>query len=347
MRSRESGDGASLYWNTRRKGQFRCTFLAKGVWQSRRFGANVDRRDEWVMTMTEVAEWRKAIDPDDLRENDRFGPWVDEVTSHNDLPRRFRDWWPELQGAEHLLKVPRPLDRAEIKPGMDLYEYVVAGFPDRVVLMHAETREVTRREVPRDQIVATLNHRHMLKASWHLLLADGSTVEVQYNAASAPLVAEVDRWLLPPAPAAGTGPTASAHPHHYLFQSMVGELNSGRRDRLRPIHVEEPRQLARNEKGRRRRTTGMMALASTTELVLFNHGAPTLSFFRRSTFRYYTYRIPLDRITSFEWHPPAEETSPPSFGEFMIHCGQQVIVQQMLDSPDAITGLLRSHGVDG
>lgn len=92
--------------------------------------------------------------------------------------------------------MPRSLDRAKVRPGLDLYETVIAVFPDRVRVLRADRADVTSREAPRGEIVATVLHTNLLVARWTLLLADGGTVEVEYNAVSHPTIAEVNRYVL-------------------------------------------------------------------------------------------------------------------------------------------------------
>lgn len=189
-----------------------------------------------------MADWRAAADPEDLREYDRFGPWIDRVVDAVDVPRRFRPWWPELSQARYLLKVPRSYDRAQIRPGMDLYESMIAVFPDRVSVVRADPAEVVRRDVARDEVVATIRHTNLLIARWTLLLADGSSVEVEYNSVSEAVVAEVDRYLMAsPEPAALSLTTPPAlMPQEHFFRSVLIDLNNQSDLPVRPIHIEEP-----------------------------------------------------------------------------------------------------------
>lgn len=292
-----------------------------------------------------MSAWRAAADPDDLREYDRFGPWVDEITEPVDMPRRFRPWWPELSTARYLLKVPRPYDRAQVRPGTDLYGVVIAVFPDRVCVLRAEPSRVTRRDVPRTEVVATVRYSNLLRARWSLLLADADRVEVEFSSSSLPIVAQVDQYLMSnPVAEPSTEPAPQLAASDHFFASVIVDLNAKASVPVQPVHIEEPGQPCRNERGRRRRSAGMMLLASSDDLVIVNRDVAAKSLFGRSDYAWNLIRIPFRSITSFEVRSP-EETSPPSFSQFVLACDRQVIGQPCLVRPDAVATLLRSRGV--
>ncbi|MBB1511047.1 hypothetical protein H5399_00270 [Tessaracoccus sp. MC1627] len=302
------------------------------------------------MMAAKIPTWRAAADPDDLREYDAFGPWIAEVKDPADLPRRFSRWWPDLEGARYLLKVPRPIDRAKVHPGMDLYESVIAVFPDKVRVLRAGPTDVTSREAPRNDVVATILHTNLLVARWTLLLADGGALDVEYNAVSHPTIAEVDRYVLSHGPgdlkqpAAPVVTSSTAPPKYHFFGSLLLALNTGATERVQPIHVDEPGQSCLNERGRRRRSAGAMILASSEDLVIINRNRTVEPLFRRSNYAYNVTRVPFRRMTSFEIRRP-EKTSPPSFTELVLTCHRTVITQAVLTSPDAVADLLAAHGV--
>ena len=179
------------------------------------------------MTST-MPHWRAGVDPDDLREYDRFGPWIDHVRQPSDMPRRFRPWWPELAAARYLLKVPRSYDRSQVSPGMDLYESLIAVLPDRVCVLRADPTRIVRRDVARDEIVASVRHTSLLTGLWSLLLVDGGTLEVPFNSVSGSLIAEVERFLITdpgltgvPTPVSWADP-----PRNHLFRSVIAALDA-------------------------------------------------------------------------------------------------------------------------
>lgn len=291
-----------------------------------------------------MSDWRAAADPDDLREYDRFGPWIDEIKDAVDMPRRFRPWWPELQAAAHLLKVPRPYDRAQIRPGMDLYESVIAVFPDTLCILRAESREVLRREVNRDEVVATVRYSNLLLGYWSLLLADGGRVEVEFNTVSQSTIADVDRYLMSPRLAADPHSVDAVRPEDHYFQSVTAALNAGASAAIEPVHVEEPGQPCRDQRNRRRRTAGMMVLASHHDLIIFNRDMEARPLLRRANYASNIIRLPYRLMSSFEIRRP-EPTSPPSFAQLIITCDRQVVRQSSIASFDSVATLLMAHGV--
>lgn len=292
-----------------------------------------------------VPAWRAATDPDDLREYDRFGPWIDRVTEAVDMPRRYRPWWPELSDARYLLKVPRSYDRAQIRPGMDLYESVIAVFPDKLCILNAHPTEVVRRDVARDEVVATVRYNNLLIGRWTMLLADSSEVAVDFNSVSGATIAEVDGYLMSHASdrlPCRVPPAAPTEDH--FFQTVVATLNAAADQPVRTIHVEEPRQSCRSERHRRRHSAGMMVLASPDDLVIVNRDRAVRPGFRRANYASNIVRIPFRLMTSFDIRRPGV-TVPPAFSHLEVTCDRQVISQPCLTSPDAVADLLIDHGV--
>jgi hypothetical protein len=291
------------------------------------------------------SDWRRAADPEDLREYDRFGPWIDRVTEPVDMPRRFRPWWPELSGAAHLLKVPRDYDRSQVRPGMDLYQAVIGIFPDGLVYLRAAGDQVHRRDVGLAGVVATRRHSNLLVGGWSLLLADGSALDIDFNTVSMPTIALVDRYLLAnrsDEPVAAV--PAGVVPGEHLFLSIAAELNAARDAPVHPIHVEESGRLCRNQRGRRRRSFGIMVLASPDDLVIVNRDLAAQPLFRRANYASNIITVPFRRMTSFAIVAP-EPTTPPGFHTLAITCDRQVVTQLCLDRPAEVAALLAARGV--
>lgn len=296
---------------------------------------------------TTVSAWRAAADPDELREYDRFGPWIEEVREFADLPKRFRPWWRTIETARTVLKIPRDYDRDQIRPGMDLYRALVVVYPDVLTVLAADGPEVLRRDLPIGHVVGSLRHTRLLDAHWTLLLVDGGQLSLPYNSVSAAVIADVEATLLD---SAAGGPTAEAlpdpvRPRDHLFRTLVLELNAVRDDILVPLHVEDEGHPCRSERGRRRRTAGMMVLASARELVVVNRGVAVHPLVRRSAnYACAVTTIPYRGITGAEFVAP-EPSDPPRLGELRIACGQQVVTQPCLDRPDAVLGLLAGQEI--
>ena len=291
------------------------------------------------------SDWRQAADPEDLREYDRFGPWIDRVTEGVDMPRRFRPWWPELSAAAHLLKVPRPYDRAQVRPGMDLYQAVIAVFPDGLVYLDATGDDVHRRDVGLAGVVATRRHSNLLVGSWSLLLADGSALEIDFNTVSMSTIAQVDRYVLARrSDEAAAAVPAGVQPKEHLFLSIAAELNAAQDAPVRPIHTEESGRPCLTERGRRRRSFGMMVMASPDDLVIVNRDLAAQSLFRRANYASTIVTVPFRGMTSFAIVAPPPST-PPGFHTLAITCDRQVVSQPCLDRPAEVAALLAARGV--
>lgn len=293
-----------------------------------------------------MSAWRAAADPDDLREYDRFGPWVDQVGREIEMPRCFRDWYPELAHARFLLKVPRHLDRAQARPGMDLYRAVLAVFPDRLRLLQLEDGGVSQRELALEQVVATNTYSNLLLGRWSLLVSDGSSVDLEYNNVSRTRIAQVDRFVRSAggssASALSDAPAVLVSDHY--FSTLLFELRSTSGESVRPIHVEGRSRPCRDERLRHRLTTGLMVLASPSELVVVNRGGPMRSRFRRADYASNVLRIPYSRMTSFAVLPAPDEPAG-QFHELQVTCGSQVIRQACLARPEAVRATLLDRGI--
>lgn len=290
-----------------------------------------------------MSGWRAAADPDDLREYDRFGPWIDTVTEAIDMPRRFRPWWPELSAAPHLVKVPRSYDRSQIRPGMDLYEMVIAALPDRLCILRAMPHEVVRRDVARDEVVASVRHTNLLYGLWSLLLADGSRVDMEFNTVSARTIAGVDDYLLSGPDSGVEWSQPPMQPKNHFFGSTIMSLRAEGLN-TRPVHIEEPGRLCRTARGRVRVSTGHMVLASRDDLVIVNRHVETLSLFRRANYASDVIRVPFRLMSTYEIME-TPQTTPPGFGQLVVTCDRQVIAQPCLAPLDDVARLLDAHGV--
>lgn len=293
-----------------------------------------------------VADWRAAADPEDLREYDRFGPWIDRVTEPVDMPRRFRPWWDELGGVPFLLKVPRDYDRAQVRPGMDLYRSVIAIGDERVTVLDADEREVARRDILTGDVVATNLYRNLLLGRWSLLLADGGSMDIEFNSVSLPVIAQADRFVrrLLQGERRHEAPAAAVRPGDHFFRAVAAELDAASDEPVRPVHVEDAGRLCRSLRGWRRRSAGMMLLASGSDLVIVNRDLATLPLLRRGHYASNIETIAFAGMTSWSLEEP-EADDPPRFGALVITCGRQVVRQPLLDRPDGALAALAAHGV--
>lgn len=123
-------------------------------------------------------------------EYDRFGPWIDEVRSADDVPRLFRGHALDLDAARLVLKVPRSIARRDATPDMDLYDHLLAlGAETLTVLSRtAPDRRTTpygagyaEQTVPLHEIAVVHDVVDLLHGRLTIRTTGGSDVTVDYN----------------------------------------------------------------------------------------------------------------------------------------------------------------------
>ncbi len=217
---------------------------------------------------------RRSIDPELLAEYDAFGPWIREVRSAGDMPRRFRGHYEEHAGARFLLKIPANIERRAAQPGQDLYRAVLAVHDDRVSLLSLEGDRVVEASVGVGAIAAIRNDTRLLLGELSLHLSDGRTLTVTYNTISQPVIASVIDFLRSrittsvPAPTTGevVVPTKD-----YYFRNLIAD-EARRRGRTDVLYCEERGRKFHDSHGHRLRARGLLALDTGEELTLITRG---------------------------------------------------------------------------
>ncbi|GAA3799516.1 hypothetical protein [Cellulomonas soli] len=201
-----------------------------------------------------VADWS------DRTEIDQFGPWVLPVRTPEDVPPLFRPHGVDLAESLLVLKVPRPITRRDVQPGMDLYDRLLVVDPRGLTVLsrrHGAPGAYDVSVVPHPQITAVQNSTDLLDGLFVLHGAgsqtapaptgwgaspagSGSALTVPYNGSQSDVLdglAAVLRELaflgwLPPAPA-----DASVHrmPAYALGRDDVGLVSA-----LQDLQEREP-----------------------------------------------------------------------------------------------------------
>jgi len=290
-------------------------------------------------------DWRAAADPDDLREYDAFGPWIDPVRSAIGMPRVFRPWYPEFADAAFLLKIPRDVDRAQARPGQDLFAAVLAVHEGGVCQLRHVGGTVTREDATWEQVVACGTYTNLLLARWTLLLSNGSAIDVPHNSVGSDLMAKVTAHVRAhiAAPSERSGQPdlpAVAVPQDYSA-SKLAELRRTFGAPVVAIHVEPKNRLCRSGRFGRRLSTGLMIVDTPEELVLVNGGEAARSFFAPN-YATKVVVVPYSRLDS--WAVTAS-TAGPDFRSLVLLAGQQVIEQHCLDHPAPVIAALKGREV--
>lgn len=125
----------------------------------------------------------------------RFGPWVDEVTTPDDVPRLYRDHPLDLAAATLVLKVPRNIARRDARPDMDLYDHLLVLDAERLtVLSRTGTPDGRAAPTPRapydvrvvavDDVAAVHDAVSLLDGRLTIHPRHGAPLAVRYNGSS-------------------------------------------------------------------------------------------------------------------------------------------------------------------
>ena len=130
-----------------------------------------------------MAEKRKIT----VSEYDAFGPWIYEVTETHPLPRVFVPWFGEDDQAVMKIKVPLKIERAKATPDMDLYEYVLALYNDRLRILHWQGTRVEEQVIDAKDFAGFRYYNNLLIGACTVFYKDGAT-SFSFNTVSEDLV---------------------------------------------------------------------------------------------------------------------------------------------------------------
>jgi hypothetical protein len=302
----------------------------------------------WLRKERPDRDWYWAASPEDRHEYDAFGPWVDAVRSEAEMPPRFRAAYQEHRGAHFLLKVPIAADRLAVRPGMNLYRLVLAVHDDRLSLLRLAEGRIATQTVVWADIAAVRSSTNLLHANWALLLKDGNSVAFDYNTVSSRRLDAVTGFIrdqLTPGAVRPNDETAGASLAiaDLFYQNMLMSVRNGVPRPVVPLHFEPRDRPCRDERNRRRLSTGLLILDATEELVIVDRGLAVRRYFH-PTYAVRTTFIPYATMTWFSLASP-----PPGgksrFSSLSVGIDRQVIVQPSLAAPERVVACLAEHGV--
>jgi len=291
------------------------------------------------------SDWRADADPDDLREYDAFGPWIDPVRTAIGMPRVFRPWYAELADAAFLLKIPRDVDRAQARPGQDLFAAVLAVGERGVCQLRHVGGAVTREDATWEQVVAWSTYNNLLLARWSLLLSNGSAIHVPHNSVGSPLMAKVTAYvqahIATPTGRSGQPTLPAVTVPQDFSASKLAELKRIFPAPVVAIHMEPRNRLCRSGRFGRRLSTGLIIVDTPDVLVMVSGGEPLRSIFAPN-YATNVLAVPYSRLES--WNLAASAAGP-DFRSLVLLAGSQVIDQPFLDHPTAVTAALNGREV--
>ena len=294
-------------------------------------------------------DWRLRADPDDLREYDAFGPWVFEIRSESEMPKRFHAHYAEHSNARYLIKVPINLERRVARPGMDLYHTVIAIDQRGMTVMRLQSdAQIESAAVTWSDVVAIRCYTNLLIGRWSLLLGNGGEVTIDYNAVSARLIEGITEfirahcfWSTPTPDNRLQLPAANVIDPLFQYHQMMA-----RRVGPQPavvVHYEAKNLPCRDDRKKRRWTTGLMLVDGPNELTIVADNPPERRPFQSHFAVCVTY-IPYARISSFAVASPVA-MKPPQFQTLILNLDQQAIRQRCLKIPESLLMFLSARGI--
>ena len=122
----------------------------------------------------------------DLAEYNAFGPWAYEISDKYPLPRLFAPYFTADDKAVIKIKIPREIERRNSEPGMDLYDYVVALYEVRLLVLKREDGTVLEKQIPLNEFKGVRIYQNMLKGGYTIFSARGS-ISFPFNSVSVDL----------------------------------------------------------------------------------------------------------------------------------------------------------------
>jgi len=97
------------------------------------------------------------------KEYNEFGPWVAMINDSTELPPQFEHESDLILNAEYAFKIPRQIERRNAKPGMPLYDQVVAYNSDQLILFDRnETNTIKKTHIQLSDILMIQSLQELL-----------------------------------------------------------------------------------------------------------------------------------------------------------------------------------------
>lgn len=254
------------------------------------------------------------------REYDRFGPWALELSDEDPPPRLFEPYLTG-RGAPLLgLKIPRHVERRNVRPGAHLYDRVVALYEDELLVLERAGDGVRMTACLLGDIRHLSMHRSLLSGNLHLGLPHGS-IDVAYNTVSDKLMQRlaalvraryVSRPAVPTAvPRAAMATMATDGLSFYFQRFLDAEARSRSSMRLLAVQATEPAAATARGRARRllfsladKRLLESMHACDGVELRVVSRGQ-AYAYRWESVYGVETTWIPLVNVRIVAWSPDA------------------------------------------
>ena len=128
-------------------------------------------------------------------EYNAFGPWAYEISDRYPLPRLFAPYFTADDKAVMKIKIPREIERRKASPGMNLYDYVVALYEDRILVLKREDSTVLEKQIPLKDFKGIRIYQNLLKGGYTIFSARGS-ISFPFNSVSLDLFQKLTDLIL-------------------------------------------------------------------------------------------------------------------------------------------------------
>ncbi|MBI9101329.1 MAG: hypothetical protein JEY99_02860 [Spirochaetales bacterium] len=131
----------------------------------------------------------------DIKEYDRFGPWVFEISDDDPVPPIFQSFADTKAPSILSFKVPRPIERRKASPGMDLYDYLIILREENFEILQRQGNEVKKRTTAYKDILSIQCSQDLLRGTF-LLITEEKTYSFPFNTVSEELIDRMISILL-------------------------------------------------------------------------------------------------------------------------------------------------------
>ncbi|RDU22529.1 hypothetical protein [Anaerosacchariphilus polymeriproducens] len=126
-----------------------------------------------------------------MTEEYAFGPWILKISEKYPIPKLFQPYFQNSPSPLIFVKIPRDIDRQQIKGVVDLYDYVIAMYQDFIhIAKREEEKEVSELKILYSDIECVENYIDLLDGRLKIYLHN-SLFEIKYNAVSEDIIQEM------------------------------------------------------------------------------------------------------------------------------------------------------------
>ncbi len=126
-------------------------------------------------------------DDRDIKEYDRFGPWVFEISDDDPVPPIFQSFVDTSTPSILSFKVPRPIERRKASPGIDLYDYLIILREENFEILQRQGNEVKKRTADYKDILSIRCSQNLLRGTISLITGE-KTYSFPFNTVSEELI---------------------------------------------------------------------------------------------------------------------------------------------------------------